>query len=91
MPDHLHLLAAFPSDKMMTKVITDWKSLLARKLSITWQRDFFDHRLRNDESWEEKTTYIRNNPVRAQLIDTAVEWPFIWEANLSGPGRSRPT
>jgi len=29
---------------------------------INWQRDFFDHRLRGDEGWREKSDYILRNP-----------------------------
>ncbi len=27
-----------------------------------WQRNFFDHIIRNEESYIEKTEYIKNNP-----------------------------
>jgi len=89
-PDHLHAFVSFPSLLSPHKVITDWKSLLARRLEISWQRDFFEHRLRVDESLDFKATYIRQNPVRAGLVAKAVEWPYTWEPNLGGPGRSTP-
>jgi len=88
MLDHLHMLVSFPRDQMMTKVITDWKSLLARKGGVHWQRDFFDHRIRNDESWEEKAEYMRQNPVRGGLAVRAEDWNFVWEPKDGGPGRS---
>ncbi len=72
----------------MVKVVTNWKSLLARKGGIHWQRDFFDHRLRNDESWEQKADYIRLNPVRAGLIADPQDWKFAWQPEEGGPGRS---
>ncbi len=80
MPDHLHALLAFPADRQMESVIRGWKSYLARLHGIRWQRDFFDHRVRNDESWEEKAHYVRQNPVRAGLVRNASEWPYMWEA-----------
>ena len=79
MPDHLHALVAFPAEREMEKVIRLWKGFLARQQGIRWQRDFFDHRLRSDESWEEKAHYIRMNPVRAGLVSAATAWPYIWE------------
>ncbi len=88
MPDHLHMLASFPRDQEMTKVITGWKSLLARKSGILWQRDFFDHRLRSNESWEEKADYLRQNPVRGGLATRPEDWNYIWEPPDGGPGRS---
>ena len=77
MPDHLHGLISFPTDEVMKSVVTDWKKYLAREHGIAWQRDFFDHRLRHDESCAEKADYIRENPVRAGLAKTADEWPHV--------------
>jgi putative transposase len=76
MPDHLHGLFGFPSSKPMTKVISDFKSWLAKQCGIQWQRDFFDHRLRTMESAAEKAKYIRMNPVRAGLVANPEDWPY---------------
>jgi hypothetical protein len=51
----------------MTGMIERWKRYTATRAGIRWQRDFFDHRLRADESFEAKSAYIRQNPVRAGL------------------------
>ena len=79
MPDHLHALVTFPVDQPMSQAIRLWKGYLARHHGIAWQRDFFDHRIRSGESWEEKAHYIRQNPVRAGLAAKADEWPYVWE------------
>ena len=79
MPDHVHALVAFPAEAELQRTVRLWKSFLARQHGIRWQRDFFDHRLRNDEAWEEKAHYIRMNPVRAGLTDTPKNWPYVWE------------
>ena len=81
MPDHLHAMISFPKTESMKEVIRAWKHYLAKKHHINWQRDFFDHRIRHDESLEEKTSYIRLNPVRAGLIASAELWPYVWEPN----------
>ena len=81
MPDHLHALISFPYERSMKQIITDWKRFLATKLKIGWQRDFFDHRLRKDESYREKADYIRANPVRAGLISASEDWPYFWIAD----------
>src|ERR1051325_7311516 len=65
MPDHLHMLANFSGDIGMRRVVTNWKRYLATNVGIHWQRDFFDHRLRCDESETDKADYILQNPVRA--------------------------
>ena len=76
MPDHLHMLATFGPDASMTKVVRNWKRHASRGAGIRWQRDFFDHRLRNDESFQEKAAYILNNPVRAGLVARIEDWPY---------------
>jgi putative transposase len=58
MPDHLHMLATFGQDTGMKTVIRNWKRYLSNHAGIDWQRDFFDHRLRSDESFTEKANYI---------------------------------
>jgi putative transposase len=58
MPDHLHTIIAFSSVPGIKKVVTNWKKYLAREHKVSWQRDFFDHRLRNDAELEEKANYI---------------------------------
>ena len=79
MPDHLHAILSFNRDVGMQKSIREFKKYTARKMGLSWQRDFFDHRLRKGESYEEKAHYIRMNPVRAGLCQRPEEWPHVWE------------
>ncbi len=79
MPDHLHALLSFPpSDKPIKLVVRKWKEWTAKELDIVWQRDFFEHRLRNDESRREKADYILQNPVRTKLVTRSEDWPFVY-------------
>jgi len=50
--------------------------------SPIWQRGFFDHVLRNDESYGHKWNYVRENPVRAGLVTKADDWPYSGEIVL---------
>jgi putative transposase len=52
-----------------------------RRLQKTpvWQRGFFDHILRSDESYAEKWNYVRDNPVRTGLVAKAEDWPYAGE------------
>jgi putative transposase len=79
MPDHLHALLSFPpSRKPVKRIITKWKEWTAKELGLKWQRDFFEHRLRNEESRREKATYILENPVRKNLVTRPEDWPYIY-------------
>jgi REP element-mobilizing transposase RayT len=76
MPDHLHMLVHFSSEESMTKTIRDWKRFLSRKAELSWQENFFDHRIRNEAELDEKAAYIRMNPVRAELCKAPSDWPW---------------
>ena len=90
-PDHWHGLVSFPRDEGMEKVVSNFKEVTAKKAGISWQRRFFDHRLRNEESFDEKARYIRMNPVRKGLVATPEEWRWVWESRHGAPGgRSLP-
>ena len=41
-----------------------------------WQRGFFDHIIRNSESYSAKWEYVRENPMRAGLVGLVEDWPF---------------
>jgi putative transposase len=80
MPDHIHAVLSFPSDLEMSKVIGKWKAFHHRMLKIEWQENYFDHRIRSEMEYEMKSTYIRMNPVRAELCADPDQWPWIFEA-----------
>jgi REP element-mobilizing transposase RayT len=72
MPDHVHALISFPPSVNSIKLIVrKWKEWTAKTLGIHWQRDFFEHRLRQEESRREKADYILQNPVRKKTGGTA--------------------
>jgi putative transposase len=81
MPDHLHAILGFQREPGMEKTIRNWKKCVAGKYDVHWQRDFFDHRLRNHHEVEEKSCYIQMNPVRKGLCDRTEEWIWIYHPN----------
>ena len=82
MPDHVHLLLSFPqTEKRIQMVVSKWKEWTAKTLKIDWQRDFFEHRLRREESFREKADYILANPVRAGLAEKPEDWPYVFIPN----------
>ena len=78
MPDHVHALIQFSGELPMERAVRAWKSWTAKQLGTAWQRGWFDHRLRRDESWREKAAYLLNNPVRSGLVDDAGDWAWIF-------------
>ena len=50
------------------------------KLQPFGQRGFFDHLIRNTESYAQKWDYVRENPVRASLVSTPEDLPPVTSA-----------
>ena len=77
MPDHLHGLIQFGRDVSMRATVSAFKRYIARHGGVEWQRDFFDHRIRDDENLHEKREYILANPVRKGFAKTPEDWPYV--------------
>ena len=74
MPDHLHMLVGFSRDHPMEEVVRSWKRYTAKQAGIEWQHGFFEHRLRSEQSMQDKAGCILQNPVRAGLVNDPAEW-----------------
>ena len=81
MPNHVHLLirispvdggvrAPRPTENgsvSITEVIKAMKSITTRKIGTKiWQRSFYDHVIRNDEDYQTRFRYIKENPAKWQ-------------------------
>ena len=81
MPDHIHLFCTPASCESVgvAQWTAYWKRLTSQRLSDLqprWQRDCWDTQLRRHESYSEQWNYVRNNPVRAGLVDDAEAWSY---------------
>lgn len=84
MPDHVHFFCTpGPQAVTLSRFMGSWKEWTAkamkRELGLpgkVWQREFFDHLLRSDESYSEKWLYVQENPVRAGLVSKAEDWKY---------------
>jgi putative transposase len=82
MSDHLH----FPAEALLqTSDLTNFVKTLKIKTTRAyrqrtsqplWQKKFFDHILRPNESIEPVARYIWMNPVRKGLSDALGQYPF---------------
>ncbi len=77
MPDHVHGLVGCSRFESLSRIVAAWKRHTARYVDVEWQRGFFDHRLRNDEGFQEKADYISMNPVRKGLVAVPENWPYV--------------
>ena len=96
MPDHIHLFAAFsPQSPSLSVWMKALRGTLSKQLRETsgegthWEKDFFDHVMRSEKSYSEKYEYVRQNPVRAGLVDRTEDWPYQGEIRrLAFPKRT---
>jgi len=80
MPNHIHLLAAFPDEDAMLNQCESWKHYTATHINGRlkqrgrfWQKDGFDHLVRNQEQFAYLRRYIAENPQKARLRDGEFE------------------
>ena len=81
MPNHVHVVAKLFPDIELASVLHSWKSFTAKQavklLGITgefWQREYYDHLLRNEAEFLRAVRYVVENPLKAGLRD----WPWVW-------------
>jgi REP element-mobilizing transposase RayT len=74
MPNHVHLLAMFPSFQAMKLQCRSWKKFTAGEINEAlgqrgqfWQEESFDHLVRSQMQFEYYQQYIADNPFRARL------------------------
>jgi len=96
MPDHVHMIFTPLADTQgcpfgLGEILSGIKGasshrikkVLGRKDPV-WQREYFDHILRSEESTQEKVDYICQNPVRKKLVQTEDEYPWLWREWVEG-------
>jgi putative transposase len=82
MPDHIHLFVQLQAVERLSDWVKSLKNSLSKTLRLLekpaphWQKDFFDHILRTQESYGSKWEYVEQNPVRAGYVREAKEWQY---------------
>lgn len=83
MPNHVHVVVAPWAGHTLSAVLHSWKSFTSnginRLLGRTgpfWERESFDHLIRNLLSFEKFVAYTVNNPVAAGFCASPEQWEF---------------
>ena len=82
MPNHVHLLV--DPLQPMAKVMQSLKGYTARQANRLlgrtgqpfWQKESYDHWVRDAAEFAKITHYVEHNPVKAGLVSTPEEWPW---------------
>src|SRR5258706_6266426 len=83
MPNHVHVIFAPHSGNLPNSILHGWKSFTAHEINRVlgttgpvWERESFDHLVRNIESLEGFVRYTEENPVQARLCARIEDWPY---------------
>jgi len=96
MPNHVHALVRPHAGFTLSQILHTWKSFTAHEaqkiaeasgLSIPkgeafWQRESYDHLIRDEADFEQILEYIIQNPVKAGLCDKPEDWPYLGVAEV---------
>jgi REP element-mobilizing transposase RayT len=81
MPNHVDVVLELFPGHHLSNIVHSWKSFTAKRAQrITgvdgsfWQREYYDHLIRNDAELERVVRYTAQNPIRAGLHN----WPWAW-------------
>jgi REP element-mobilizing transposase RayT len=84
MPDHVHVVLWPKPNFTLSEILKGRKRQIARQANLIlgrtgetfWQRESYDHWIRNDEEKSRIRRYIRMNPVKAGLCKAPEEWKW---------------
>lgn len=83
MPDHFHLVYRLGSRLSLDRVQAKFKSMTRAALEVeglSWQKNFYDHRLRENIPVEQFVRYVYLNPYAKGLLAMDCAWPC-WMLN----------
>jgi REP element-mobilizing transposase RayT len=84
MPNHVHVVFSPFGENRLETILHSWKSYSAQRANQAlgrtghfWQREYFDHLIRNEGSLQKISQYVLDNPQKAGLRN----WPWVGRSN----------
>ncbi|MCB9353056.1 MAG: transposase [Lewinellaceae bacterium] len=85
-PNHVHLLIRHREDApLLCEILKKHKGYTERMCNALigqhgkfWNRETFDHLVRNEVEFDRIVHYILNNPVKAKLVKSWQDWPYTY-------------
>ncbi len=88
MPNHVHLLVTMLADERLTIVLESVKSYSAHKLNrsrnrtgAVWQREYYDHIIRNESEFQARIRYIFENAIRHEISQNGFDYHGFWQTD----------
>ena len=90
MPNHVHAVLRPHEGWTLSDILHSWKSYTAHEASniakagclniplgeTFWQRESYDHLIRDDTDFDHSVEYVIQNPVAAHLCKNPEDWPY---------------
>ena len=84
MPNHVHVMVQPLAKNDLAGILQTWKSFSAKaanrflhRRGEFWQREYYDHLIRNEKEFARIVRYVLDNPKKAGLQ----EWPWVGTAD----------
>ena len=91
MPDHAHLVATPYENSALSAFMQRIKSISSHRTNralgrrgTLWVDESFDRVIRADENIRRTCEYVVANPVRAGLVESVDDYPWIWRQWIEG-------
>jgi len=91
MPNHVHVVFQPSTGYPLADILHSWKSFTAKRANQIlkrtgnfWQREYYDHLVRDAADLDRIVWYVAGNPARADLKD----WPWVWTRSAAVPAAS---
>jgi putative transposase len=81
MPNHFHLLITPEQalERAVQLIKGGFSFRIKKELGFggeVWQSSYYDHRVRDEEEYSRIRTYIQENPVRAGMVSSPMEYAY---------------
>ncbi|MGH8563858.1 MAG: REP-associated tyrosine transposase [Gammaproteobacteria bacterium] len=95
MPNHVHVVLT--AKEGLAAILHSWKSYSAKQANrllglsgAFWQREYYDHLIRDEDDFTWCVEYTLNNPVKAGLCDAAEHWAWSGVGRLEAGATGEP-
>ena len=93
MPNHVHVVVQPLAPHSLAAILQTWKGYTARvanrllaRTGAFWQREAYDHLIRNETELAHAIDYVLQNPAKAGLAP----WPWVWASGEKSSGTRFP-
>jgi REP element-mobilizing transposase RayT len=81
MPNHVHVVFQALGENTLPRILHSWKSFSAKEANKIlgrsgefWQREYYDHLIRDESDFYRAVQYVLDNPKKAGLKN----WEWVW-------------